>query len=100
MEFSDGREPTKFLKRTCKGGVLRSRVNQFQLGDYINMGSAVNPEFELDLRKLQSRNWKMYFISQKRKRTHIFERKRRLINADSGFTLPFGYCGEKYAALS
>ena len=90
---NEGQEPFNWYKACSKGPILKSRVKQYQLADYVEMSESTTPKFELDLRKIQSKSWRLYFSSITRRCPNKFERKRRLIDSASGKTVPFGYAG-------
>ena len=90
---NEGMEPFNWYKACSKGPILKTRVNHYQLDDYVQMSESTTPKYELDLRKIQNRGWRLYFTSISRRRPNKFERKRRLVDAATGRTVPFGYQG-------
>ena len=91
-----GKPAQDYLKKSLKGPVLRNRVEGLTLLDYLKMGdlSGENPpDVHLDMRRLQAKNWKMYFLSVNRASSTAFDRKRLLVDT-SGFSVPFGFRAE------
>ena len=92
LEDEDGKS-TQWFKQCSKGPILKSRVNHYGIDDYVEMSQIAPPKLELDMRKIQSKCWKLYFTNISRRRPNVFERKRRLVDTKTGRTVPFGYQG-------
>ena len=89
---------TTFLKKTMKGGILRSRANSLEIGDYFRLGQIENgPILERDMRKLALFNWSVYFCSQSRYTPSLFCRKKVLVNVKSGLLAPHGFLSDDRA---
>ena len=83
------------LKTTMKGGLLKSRSSTFNLQDYLRMGDSRQfPILETSMPKLTSKHWNLYFISLGRRRPTVFDRKRYLLDAESGISVPHGFLAE------
>ena len=91
IDNGDENEPSVDFKRAMKGGVLKSRMRNLTIDDYLEMGKLEQSgdRLESDMRKLQSRHWRMYFIHLSRYRPTIFDRKRYLL--DDHYSVPFGF---------
>ena len=88
--------PRDYLKRSLKGAVLKNRAQGLSLLDFLKMGDLTDPktpDVHLDMRRLRSKNWKIYFLSMNRGGTTAFDRKRLLIDT-SGFSVPFHFRAE------
>ena len=93
---ADAKEPgVESLKTTLKGALLKSRSSTFGLEDYLRMGDAREmPILETSMPKLTSKHWRLYFISLGRHRPTVFDRKRYLLDAESGISVPHGFLAE------
>ena len=86
---------TSFLKKTLKGAVLRTRANCLELADFFRFASLEEaPLLQQDMRKIASHNWSVYFQKLSRYSPTIFCRKRYLLNAKSGLTVPHGFLAD------
>ena len=88
--------PRDYLKRSLKGAVLKNRAQGLSLLDFLKMGNLTDPktpDVHLDMRRLRSKNWKIYFLSMNRGGTTAFDRKRLLVDT-SGFSVPFHFRAE------
>ena len=93
---------TQWMKRSLKGSVLRARAENLTLEDYLKMGDISKPPgLHLDMRRIRSRDWRLYFVSLNRGGTTPFDRKRFLLSdaatgngLGSGATVPFGFLSD------
>ena len=74
-----------------KGAILRSRAKNMEEADFLQMGDASDRVLEPSMTKIIAKHWQYFMITIDRYRPHIFDRKRFLLDKESGLSVAFGY---------
>ena len=78
-------------KRVLKGPILKSRIANLELNDFLSMGQSHAKVLESKLVKINAKDWKFYLIELSRYRPNCFCKKRFLCNLIDGSSRPFGH---------
>ena len=77
-------------KKVLKGPILKSRLANLDIKDFLSMGKSCSKVLETKLTKINSKNWDYFLIEMSRHRPNCFDRKRFLVSL-SGHSRAFGH---------